>query len=855
MAPPTTPASQEQASRGSARPQVVAIGASAGWFEAFTELLHALPADTGLAFVLVVHLDPRHESRMSQVLQRMTAMPVQEVEQDMPVLPDHVYIIPANAQLALRNGALHLAARDLGKPNTHVIDRFFRSVAEDAGPRALGVVLSGALSDGTEGLRHIRAAGGFTFAQSLESAKYREMPWNAISSGSVDFVMPPQEIAAELARIARQGPPDDKGPPIEGEDLGELLKVLRNRTGMDFSQYKRTTVTRRIHRRIVATRRDSVREYTELVRTDPREARVLHEELLIHVTRFFREAEMYDALRERILPGLVAGRSPEQPIRAWVAGCASGEETYSVAVLLLEYLQGAGLNVPVQVFGTDLSEKAVRQAREGSYPETIADDVPPERLIRFFERIENGYRVSKTVRGVCVFAVHNVTNDPPFSNMDIVSCRNVLVYMEPELQRRVLATIHYALKPGGYLLLGSSESVGRSEDLFEAVDKDQRIYVKRNVPTYVLQQALPPRAAAMPRPVPARGLAPATEQDVFREADRMLLERSPHAAVVLNEHLEVLHFRGGTGRYLEHTPGPASLSIVKMARDGLGIELRKAVEEAQAQRAAVRREDLRLSDGHSVTLEAVPLDGAGTERYTLVVFQEEGRAPRGPREAGERRGWLPGWLHGPARSPDRDATRAAQQRELEETRTYLQRLIEDYEATTEELRSANEEAVSTNEELQSANEELETAKEELQSTNEELTTLNEELQQRNADVQRVNNDLLNLLHSVGIPIIMLGPDLRIRRFTPSAQQLLNLIPTDIGRPLTDLRQPFLPDLRGEVLGVLHRFAAKAMDVHDPRGHAYRLNITPYRTSDSRVDGVVLVFLPVGTPTGPSDGHK
>ncbi|HEV8361852.1 MAG TPA: chemotaxis protein CheB [Candidatus Thermoplasmatota archaeon] len=860
--PQPAPAAAQQATStntagGKAAPPcpIVGIGASAGWFEAFSELLRALPQDTGMAYVFVTHLDPKHESQMAQVLERMTPMSVVEVKDGMAIEPDHVYVIPAHALLVVEGERLRLQPREDAPPQAHAIDGFFRSLANARGDQSVGVILSGTLSDGTQGLKDIRAAGGFTFAQSPESATYREMPWNAIAAGHVDFVLTPAEIAADLARLrermGRREARDDPPEPVDGRELADLLKLLRNRVGVDFSQYKRSTLMRRIERRVLAHGCETLAQYIKVVQTDRDEARALYEEILIHVTRFFREEPSYQALVEHVLPGLVEDRPNDRPLRVWVPGCATGEEAYSLAITILEFLERHGSSLPLQVFATDVSEKAIKTARDGLYADSIADDVSNERLLRYFEKTDGGYRISKAVRGMCVFALHDVTADPPFSSMDVVSFRNVLVYMEAELQRHVLATLHYALRPNGYLVLGTAESVGRSDDLFAPLDKDRRVYVKRNTglalaPRFLRQaqgaDALSGRVDASP----ARAAF-----DPQREADRMLLERFVPAGVVVDGDLKVVQFRGETSPFLEHQPGPASLDLLRMATGGLGLDLRALVQDANARGGPVRRRHVRAAaDGKPKTtiLEATPIQGPTVvDRFYLILFLDE--EPRGAAVARVRpaRGWLRPWQARGA-AADRHARVAALERELAAAHAYLQSNVEDHEATMEELRSANEESVSSNEELQSTNEELETAKEELQSTNEELTTLNEELQERNADVQRANNDLMNLLNSITLPIVMVGPDLRIRRFTPRAQQLLNLIPTDLGRPLSDIRHPFgALDLRKDLLDVIASFQPRQLDVHDEDGAQHAIRILPYRTTDNRVDGAVVLFL-----TGPEE---
>lgn len=851
--PPTRAGARALRPRPAAFP-IVGIGASAGGLEAFTQLLGALPLDTGLAFVLVQHLAPQHESLLTALLSHTTPLPIHEARDGMRLEANHIYVIPPNTNLAVLHGRLSLMPRTEAHGQHLPVDFFLRSLAADQKRRAIGVILSGTASDGTEGLRAIKAEGGLTFAQDEKSARYNGMPHSAIAAGVVDFVLPPEGIARELARLGRHPyvalPIAAKAEDVllEGEeDLNKIFILLRSATGVDFSFYKPTTLKRRIARRMMLHKIESLAHYVRFVRQTPKELDALYQDLLINVTSFFREPEVFEALKKRVFPRLLKDRAPRTPVRVWVPGCSTGEEAYSMAIALLEFLGTKGASVPVQVFATDISEPAIDKARAGIYPAGIAADVSAARLRRFFTKHDGGYQISKAVRDACVFARQDVTKDPPFSKLDLISCRNLLIYFGPALQKRVIPTFHYALKPDGLLLLGGSETIGGFADLFALADRRHKLYT-RKPSAHRMEFELPRHGPAEEPAAPRPAAAPATAAgfDYQREADRILLGKYTPPGVVVNEHLDILQFRGHTGPYLEPAAGAASLNLLKMAREGLLLELRGAINDARRHNGPARRAGVQVkSNGgfHAVDVEVIPLHPSPASRTGcfLVLFEETAPAalPTGvaPRAA------KPAKLAATA-----DNKLVAQLRqELSATREYLQSVNAEQERTNEELQSANEEILSSNEELQSTNEELETAKEELQSTNEELTTVNDELHTRNAELGQVNNDLVNLLNSVQIPIVMLGGDLRIRRFTPLAERVLNLIPTDVGRPLSDLRPNLLvPEFERLIAEVMDSLTPKEVEVQDREGRWHSLRIRPYRTLDNKIDGVILALVDVDT---------
>lgn len=905
---PATTALRAKAARAKSQSfPIVGIGASAGGLEAFTQLLGALPLDTGLAFVLVQHLDPKHESMLTTLLARATRLPIHEARDGMRIEANHIYVIPPNTNLAVLHGRLSLMPRTEARGQHLSVDFFFRSLAADQKSRAIGVILSGTASDGTEGLRAIKAEGGLTFAQDEKSAKYDGMPHSAIAAGVVDFVLPPEGIARELARLGREAyialPAAAKAGdalPEGDEDLNKVFILLRSATGVDFSFYKPTTLKRRIARRMMLHKIEPLATYVRFLKQTPNEVDALYQDLLINVTSFFREPEVFEALKKRVFPQLLKNRPPRTPIRIWVPGCSTGEEAYSIVIALLEFLGNKGASVPVQVFATDISEPAIDKARAGIYPAGIAAVVSAARRGRFFVKHAGGFQISKAVRDVCVFARQDVTKDPPFSKLDLISCRNLLIYFGPMLQTRVIPTFHYALKPDGLLLLGGSETIGGFADLFALADSRHKLYTRKPAgsprgvmsstftapPALLLHGAsrmefeLPHHGQPEEEAKPGQTAAPASAAgfDYQKEADRIVLGKYTPPGVVVNEHLDILQFRGYTGAYLEPAPGAASLNILKMAREGLLLDLRGAINDAKRRNGPARRTGVQVkSNGgfHEVNVEVVPLHPAPSSRAGcfLVLFEvaapaalrgvgaepEAAPVPPGTKARSAKSAKLPLVLPRgvapisasrrvaltPRGEHDKLLTKLRQ--ELTATREYLQSVIADHERTNQELQSANEEILSSNEERQSTNEEMETAREELQSTNEEMTTVNDELHTRNTELGQVNGDLVNLLNSVQIPIVMLGGDLRIRRFTPLAEQVLNLIHTDVGRPLSNLRPNIIvPEFKRLITEVMDSLTPKEVEVQDIEGRWYSLRIRPYTTLENKIDGVTLALVDIDT---------
>ena len=696
---------------------IVGIGASAGGLDALTELLRELPAHTGMAFVIVQHMDPKHESALDSILARSTNMPVAQVKDGVEVEPDHVYIIPPNEQMRIERGHLRLERRPETTALFLPIDRFFDSLATDQRGLAIGVVLSGVGSDGTAGLCAIKAEGGVTFAQDEKSARFAGMPMSAAASGAVDFVMPVPGIAQEISHaganpLARQVAQTSEQPlPGESEngDFARILRILRATSGVEFSLYKPSTVRRRIARRMVMRRAQNLGEYLQYLNDNPPEAKALFEDILIHVTGFFREPEVFAALQESVFPTIVQSANAGDPIRFWVPGCSSGEEAYSLAIALVEFLGERAPETRIQIFGTDVSTQNIERARAGIYSDANVSEISQPRLRRFFAKIERGYQVTKSIRDMCIFARHDLARDPPFSRLDLVSCRNVLIYLGPVLQKRVMNVFHYALKPSGHLVLGKSETINNYAGLFTLEDTRHKIYARNDTfPTYTLPEVLAAQQHERSHPL---NLGPGVINPTFdlrREAERILLDRFTPPGFLVDSNLQILHFQGDVGPFLKPSTGEPSFDLVKMIRPDLVLEARKAVFEAKKRLVPVRRSGKYDHGGRvrDITIEAIPVRGRTETALDFMMLMLDGsHAPEPEPEEKES----------PAAPAGDDMEAARVRSELDSTREYLRSVIQDYEASNEELRAANEEVLSSNEELQSSNEELETAKEELQS--------------------------------------------------------------------------------------------------------------------------------------------
>jgi two-component system CheB/CheR fusion protein len=825
------------------------VGASAGGLEAFTLLLRGLPPSPGIAIIFVQHLAPQHESALVPLLSAQTALPVVQAKEGMRVRSNRVYVIPPNVQMAINGNELHLRPRPDDRSQYTPIDSFLGSLASAAGPRAIGVILSGTASDGAVGVHDIKSAGGLTIAQTPSSAKYDGMPRAAIETGMVDLILPPDIIGGRLGYLAqhpsmRSLDKNSQELPVAERELKELFDLLRTATGVDFRHYKLPTIKRRLFRRMALHRLNTVKEYLRLLHQDATETRNLYHDLLIHVTSFFREPESFEALAREVFPALVEKRPAESPIRVWVSGCSTGEEAYSIAIALTEFLRDHA-DIRIQIFATDVSEAAIEQARTGSYPLRIEADVSAERLRRFFTRHEGSYRVSKMIRDLCVFARQDLAKDPPFSRLDLILCRNVLIYMDLPLQKKLLSIFHYALNPNGFLVLGQAETVGAHGTLFSLVDKKFRVHRKKTASvaplmSFPLDYSLP-GVGSHKRPAVETG---DSERLLLGEVARTLVDRYAPPGVVVDGDMQIVQFRGQTGTFLEPAPGEASLNLLKMAREGLLYGIRTTIHAARQSRAPVHKDGLHVRTGQGwmpVSIDVIPISAAGRHYYVVLFDAQSGRSLRQAPASKASKG---------RKISDGEEGRhtGVLRRELAASREYLQSIIQELEAANEELQSANEEILSSNEELQSTNEELDTAKEELQSTNEELNTVNEEMHGRNEELTRVNSDLLNLLGSVQIAIVIVDADLRIRRFTPMAEKVLNLISSDLERSIAHIN----PNIGGVnleelITSCIDTIVPVEREVQDREGHWYALRIRPYRSLDNKIDGAVIALFDIDAP--------
>ena len=850
---------------------IVGIGASAGGLAAFEAFFSGMPADTdpGMAFVLVQHLAPDHKSILTDLIRRYTRMQVFEVEDGMAVQPNCTYIIPPNRDMAFLNGSLHLLEPSAPRGQRLPIDFLFRSLAQDQHERAICIVLSGTGSDGTLGVRAIKETGGMVMAQSPDSTEFDGMPRSAIATGMVDYTLPPGEMAAQLiaytvhafGKLARH---TFVAEPKSESALKKIFILMRAQTSHDFSQYKLSTIHRRIERRMAVHQIAAIDGYVKYLQQTPAEVEALFRDLLIGVTNFFRDPEAFQALEEQVIPQLFADKPAGGVVRVWSTGCSTGEEAYSIAILLQERMEALKQSYTVQVFATDIDSRAIATARMGFYPVGIASDISPQRLARFFtqEPHGSGYRVHKSIRDMMVFSEQDVLKDPPFSKLDLLSCRNLLIYMDADLQKRLIPMFHYALNPSGRLFLGSSEGVGDFNDLFTPIDRKAKLY-QRKADFHGMRRSAPsrflPRVAATASAPDAGSTKTALPgklplQEMMEQA--LLKEAAPPSALV-NRQGDILYLYGRTGLYLELASGePGVNNILKMAREGLRHELATALHKVARSQLSVHAQCLRVkTNGHfsTVNLSVCPVAVGGVptpESFLYLVMLQETPVqalalPAAPAQASGDAG---GGASAQAPEPESDATVriAALMHELLAKDEYLQTTHEELETSNEELKSSNEEMQSVNEELQSTNEELETSKEELQSVNEELATVNSELQTKVADLSQANNDMNNLLAGTGIATIFVDHSLRILRFTPAMTQIINLILSDIGRPVghTVTNLVGYDRLVADARAVLDTLVPKEVDVQTTAGKWYMMRIVPYRTLNHVIEGAVLSFVDI-----------
>ena len=822
---------------------IVGIGASAGGLEALEGFFRQISPDSGMAYVIIQHLDPSHKSLMGELLQRLTSIPVCELEDGMAAEANHAYLNPPNKQVVIFNGRFQL----LDPVKTHglnlPIDAFFRSLAEDQGRNAIGIIVSGTGSDGSLGLKAIKGTGGMTIAQAENQARYAGMPHSAIQLGLADMILPVEQMPSELQSYVRHPYIERPALPESGDDsveqaLYKVFALLRAKTGHDFSGYKDSTIRRRIERRVAVHRFANLAEYIRYLQETPEEAHTLFKDLLIGVTSFFRDPGIYDVLKAQVLPDLMTHKAGNDPVRVWVPGCATGEEAYSLAMLLQEVAEELNDPRDIQIFASDLDRDSIDYARGAVYPGSIAADVPAERLQRFFTKEDDSYKVIKRLREMVVFAEHNLIKDPPFSKLDLVSCRNLLIYLKPDLQKRIFPLFHYTLEPGGVLVLGTSESVGEFTDLFDTLDRKSKIFRCRapfseQMPNYALAPFFDSRSA--PQFPPDR--QGTHKRELRSSIERIVIDDYAPPCAAIDSQGRILYFIGNTDPYLRPPSGDPVFDVVSMARYGLKHKLQSAIRTVVKQKKTVRCDKLRVKRNDSFgTVDVVvrpllnPRFASGT---LLVIFHER---PTAETEIRPQK---------PDEMVPHDAYTDSLELELQTTKESLQTTVEELETSNEELRSTNEELQSVNEELQSSNEELKTSKEELQSTNEELTTVNAELQLKVDELSQVNNDINNLLASTEIGTIFLDIHLRIKRFTPAMKKIFNLIRSDVDRPIGDITSNLHYDaLYDDAKAVLDTLDRKELEIPSSEGRWYSIRIAPYRTTDNIIDGVVVTFVDI-----------
>ncbi len=843
---------EEDGSREPALPYpVVAFGSSAGGLQALRTILEALAVDTGMAFVVVPHLAPDMISHLTEITGRHTKMPVAAITDGQRPEPNRLYILQPNEMVEMGGGLFRVHRRDPAEKVPRTIDVFFRSLAADQLNHAVGVVLSGADSDGALGLKSIKGEGGFAIVQTPETAQHGSMPRNSIAADHVDLVIPPHEIAVELGRLGRQFLRPEvrsldagESTPTDAQSFARILQMLQNASHLDLRQYKPDTLRRRMVRRMVLHRMDTLAEYYRYLAGRKDELANLQEDVLIGVTRFFRDTGFWEALSSNRLPSFFQDRPTGQAVRVWCAGCSTGEEAYSAAIALLEYTSAYGIEANIQVFGTDASARSIEYARQGVYPDSLAGEIGMDRIRRFFVKVDQGYQVAKRVRDLCIFAKQNLCSDPPFSHIDFLFCRNVMIYFNQALQRQVLSTFHYALEPSGFLLLGSSEALREYDEVFTPVDRKQKVYAKLGGSppggyNFPFQHAYTSADTNLVTLKPAEhGWS---ELELLRAADRIVLARYGPPGLVIDDRLNVLQARGQTAPFVELANGAVSWNLARVLREGLSTPVREAVERSVDGNVPVSRTiELLEEDGkqRSIRIDILPISSLNeTTRAYMLLFVDKNDGAAYP---------LIDQPLPPALTPDDKGRLIVQLRQdLSSTRFHLQSLVEERDARNQELVSANEEIQSANEELQSSNEELETTKEELQSANEELQTVNDELQQRNAVLSQTGNDLINLLTSVNIPLLMLTDNLHIRQFTPPMERLLSIRASDVGRAINEIRlQLSIENIEPILQEVLDTLGTRELEVQDREGRWHLLRVRPYRTTENKIEGLVMVLVDI-----------
>lgn len=824
---------------------IVGMGGSTGSFEVIQEFLQQIPSDSGIAFVVVQHLDPDTKSRLPELLQRTTEMQVVRVEDGMKVQPNQVYVIPEGKEMAIFQGKLLLLEPAKPRGFRMPIDAFLQSLASDWGDKAVCIIFSGMGSDGELGAKFIKEGYGLVIVQEPATARYDSMPRSAIQSGFSDYIDSPAIIAERLLAYVKYPAANGgkKGELSERQVAGAMQKIfllLRSHTGHDFSLYKKNTLYRRFERRIQLHQFTDLDQYVKYLQANPNEIDTLFRELLIGVTKFFRDAEAFETMEKKIIPELLKKKKKNEPFRAWIAGCSTGEEAYSIAILLRECLEKLKLypQIKLQLYATDLDPKAIKRARTGLYFSNLVADVSPERLNRWFTQKDDQYQINQKIRETIVFAEHNLIKDASFIKLDLLCCRNLLIYFSQELQRKLIPVFHYTLNPGGVLFLGPSETIGQYDDLFMSQDPKWKLYQRRENNAMLTRIIEFPSS---PSPLPILKLMPAADKPnaattvpLAEAIQRRLLEKHTPSSVTINLRGDILYINGRTGKYMEPAPGQTQMNVFEMAREGLVHELRSAVLRANMQKEMVVINELKVKTNGNyqwIRLTVDPItEPAELIGLLVVVFEELPRQKR--RMAASK----------PAAATEKDEVIEELEKELRFTREHLQRSMEEMETSFEELKSTNEELQSTNEELQSTNEESNTAKEEMQALNQELMTLNMEFRAKTEELTELNNDVNNLLNSAEVATIFLGNNLHIKRFTPKMTKIVNLIQSDVGRPVTHISSNLKYDhLATDVKSVIDRLIPKDIQVEAKNGQWYAMRIVPYRTLDNFIDGAVITF--------------
>ncbi len=821
---------------------LVGMGASAGGLEALETFFTHMPPDKNIAFMIIQHLSPKHKSIMGSLLSKCTTMEVLDLKDGMKIEPNHVYLNPPDKNVMIMNGKIHLMEPIRTGGINLSIDCFFKSMAEDLGEKAIGIILSGTATDGTLGLKAIKAGGGIAMVQDPDSAKYDGMPRSAIATGIVDFILPVEKLPAALAKYIR-APYIAVTKKVKATDdlfasyIQKIFVLIRSSTGHDISRYKQTTLRRRIERRMAVHQINKISDYVKYLQKIPSEVDILFKDMLIGVTGFFRDPDAFKILEEQVLPALLKDKPPNSTIRIWIVGCSTGEEAYSIAVLLSEAMERMKLHVNVQIFASDIDAEAIERARTGVYPDSIAADVSPERLRHFFIKDGTTFQVKKHLREMIIFAVQNIISDPPFSRIDLLSCRNLLIYMDSNLQKKILPLSHYALNSRGVLFLGPSESIGEFTDLFQPVNSKWKIFKRKeffkekaiDYPGMPFYQG--PRLDRFEEKEPVA-------TDIYNVAERIILDQYAPPGVLVNEKYEIVHFLGRTNKYLETPTGKASFNILNMAREGLQFKLSTALHNAVRQKKTISYEGLRIKYNGGfriIDLTVRPLTEANIkENFMLVMFDDKTPGEKPILKKGKK-----------AAKDDSDLVLIRLEQELQSTKEHLQTTIEELETSNEELKSTNEELQSLNEEMQSANEELETSKEELQSTNEELVTVNAELQNKVNELSTANNDINNLLAATDIGTIFLNTKLQIKRYTPAMTRIFNLIPSDLDRKISDITAKIdYGTLVADAEHVLDTLTQKRMEIRTRDDILFDMTISPYRTTENVIDGVVITFVDI-----------